>query len=335
TPTASVVINAAPTAVAGTPVSTCANSGAVNITAGSSATNQSSVLWTSSGTGTFTNANSLTGATYTPSAADTTAHVLTLTLTANGNGSCAAVTSTKTLTINAIPTITIVPTTATICEGSIQSLTATSNSGISVQPPKTFSSGTINVNIPDATKNNYGEVNTPITVSGIPGNAVITNVTVTINATASVDGDLNFNIQAPNGLILNLINRRGGSSNKGFTNTSVTGNGGVSLGTGSAPFTGTFAPDASTGIGPGGNTSNVTSFSSLASSNGTWTLYAEDVTNNSSSGTIKSWSVNIEYYIPVPNPVTWSPVTDLYTDAGATIPYTGQSLTTVYAEPSS
>ena len=59
TTTTSVTITSAPTAVAGPAILTCANSGTINITAGSSATNQSSVLWTSSGTaGTIANANS-------------------------------------------------------------------------------------------------------------------------------------------------------------------------------------------------------------------------------------------------------------------------------------
>ena len=98
--------SAAPTAVAGTDVTTCSNSGAVNITAGSSATNQVSVAWTSSGTGTFANANSLTTATYTPSAADISAGSVTLTLTAIGGGSCTNATSTKTLTITAAPVAT-------------------------------------------------------------------------------------------------------------------------------------------------------------------------------------------------------------------------------------
>jgi len=331
-----VTITPTPTAVAGTPVSTCANSGAVNITTGSSATNQSSVLWTSSGTGTFTNANSLTTASYTPGAADITAGSVTLTLTANGNGSCAAVTSPKTLTISAIPTISVLPVTATICQGSIQALTATSTGSPGPQT-QTFASGAINVNIPDATYYGYrpGEANNPITISGIPAGAVITNITVSLlNVNETSDGDLNFNIKAPNGKILNLINRRGSSGNN-FTNTSVTWNGGVSLGTSYAPFTGTFTPDATLYLGPGGNTSNVTSFTSLTSiPNGTWTLYAEDAVDNGSSGSIRSWSVTIDYNVPVSNPVTWSPATDLYTDAGATVPYTGQSLTTVYAEPS-
>lgn len=93
-------ITAAPTAVAGTTVNTCSTTGAVNITAGASATNQASVLWTSSGSGTFTNATSLTLCTYTPSAADITAGSVTLTLTAIANSPCSNVTSTKTLSIS-------------------------------------------------------------------------------------------------------------------------------------------------------------------------------------------------------------------------------------------
>ena len=92
----------APTAVAGTAVTTCSNNPPVNITAGSGATNYSTIVWSSSGTGTFTNANSLTTATYTPSAADIVAGSVTLILTANGNGNCGPATSTKTLMISAL-----------------------------------------------------------------------------------------------------------------------------------------------------------------------------------------------------------------------------------------
>jgi aspartate 1-decarboxylase len=97
--TANVVINGAATAVAGTAISTCSTSGAVNITTGSSASNYASIAWTSSGTGTFANATSLTLCTYTPSAADITAGNVTLTLTAVGNAPCSNATSNKTLTI--------------------------------------------------------------------------------------------------------------------------------------------------------------------------------------------------------------------------------------------
>ncbi|WP_284651351.1 LamG-like jellyroll fold domain-containing protein [Flavobacterium terrisoli] len=102
--TKTVTISILPTAVAGTVVNTCSSNGAVNITAGSSATNYTSIAWTSSGTGTFANPNSLTTCTYNPSAADITAGSVTLTLTANGNAPCAAVTSTKNMVISVGPT---------------------------------------------------------------------------------------------------------------------------------------------------------------------------------------------------------------------------------------
>jgi len=98
TPITITIIPAA-TSVAGAPVSTCSSLGAVNITAGSSATNYASVTWTSSGIGTITNANSLTLATYTPSLLDILAGSVTLTLTAYGNSPCGNAVSTKIFTI--------------------------------------------------------------------------------------------------------------------------------------------------------------------------------------------------------------------------------------------
>src|SRR5262249_59410822 len=81
---ATMTIRANPPANAGGPYSTC-QTAAVNISG--TATNQSSVLWTSSGTGTFGSASSLS-TTYTPSAADVTAGSVTLTLTANATAPC-------------------------------------------------------------------------------------------------------------------------------------------------------------------------------------------------------------------------------------------------------
>jgi hypothetical protein len=90
-------------------MSVCYTGGAINITAGSSATNHSAVNWTLSGTGTFANANSLTTATYTPSAADLTAGSVTLTLTAI-NSSCGNVSNVKILSFT--PATTAVAGTA-------------------------------------------------------------------------------------------------------------------------------------------------------------------------------------------------------------------------------
>lgn len=56
-------------------------------------------IWTTSGSGTFTPDNTTLNATYTPSAADINAQVITLTLTSTNNGSCAPLTDQMTLNI--------------------------------------------------------------------------------------------------------------------------------------------------------------------------------------------------------------------------------------------
>ena len=334
TTTTTLIITPAPSALAGTAIVTCANSGAVNITAGSGASNQSSILWTSSGTGTISNSNSLTTATYTPSAADISAGIITLTLTASGNGGCTAVTSSKTVTISALPAApTITPPSAVICQGSIQPLssgTASSTTNL------TLNSGIINLAMPDY--NIIGAANA-ITVSGIPAGAVINTVSVNFNITHPYDGDLIINLKAPNLSVINLVDLRGGSG-QNFTNTTVSSAGGLIFTTSSlaAPFTGTYRADADFPVlgasSGGGNTPNTTVFNSLfGTPNGNWVFSGVDL-GSGDVGSINSWSITINYTVAaVSQPVVWSPITDLYTDAGATIPYASQSLAIVYAKP--
>ena len=52
-------------------------------------------------------------------------------------------------------------------------------------------------------------------------------------------------------------------------------------------------------------------------------------------GTLTSWSINITYQVLTPT-ITWTPVTGLYTNAGATTAYTaGSNAYSVYANPAS
>jgi gliding motility-associated-like protein len=83
--------------------------------------NNNSLLWTTSGTGTFSNATIL-NPTYTPSAADITAGTVILTLTAYGNAPCGNATSSMTLDIIPAPEA-YAGADETICEGSAYTIT--------------------------------------------------------------------------------------------------------------------------------------------------------------------------------------------------------------------
>ena len=110
TATKDVVITTAPTANVGTAsVNICSNS--PYTVSGATATNNASVLWTHNGLGNLTNQTTLTP-TYTPSAGETGAVVLTL--TAYGNTPCGNAVDTKTLNITPAPTATA-GANATIC----------------------------------------------------------------------------------------------------------------------------------------------------------------------------------------------------------------------------
>jgi hypothetical protein len=103
--------------VAGTAINTCYDAGAVNITAGSSASIYSSITWSCDGTGTFSNANSLTTCTYTPSNADSIAGSRTLTLTVVSSNGCSDATSTKTITISPSITVSAGSALSAVCQG--------------------------------------------------------------------------------------------------------------------------------------------------------------------------------------------------------------------------
>lgn len=130
----SMTVVPSPTSLAGSNVSTCASS-PVNITAGASATNYSEIAWTSNGSGTFTDASSLTTCSYTPSAADIAAGSVLLTLTAKANGNCADVISTKVLTINPLAAVFNVTGGGYYCSGGsgVEVGLSSSETGVSYQ----------------------------------------------------------------------------------------------------------------------------------------------------------------------------------------------------------
>jgi subtilisin-like proprotein convertase family protein len=232
---------------------------------------------------------------------------------------------------------------ATICTGSIQTLTLTNASSPTTT---TYSSGTVNIPIPEGTfPGPYTGASHVIPVSGIPAGAVVTNMSVRLNANHPWVSDCEIVLRAPNGNILNLVDLVTATNQSGanFVNTVLSSSGTAELRSGIRPgYTGTFRPDAvlngAFGIpaGPIGFLPNVTTFASLYSVlNGNWTLAFYDA-GAPDIGTLVSWSLDITYGAPATGVWTAAPAAPntMFTDAAATVPYVaGSQATTIYVNP--
>ncbi len=260
------------------------------------------------------------------------------------SGGCSAVdfSGTATLTVTSIVPV-VSPASATICTGSIQALTLTNVT--SAPTTSVFSSGAINIPIPDASVTG---INHTIPVSGISG--LITDVSVRFSIPAHTwPGDLVVALKGPAGQILNLdyfITSTGAGPGAGMVNTNMSSNGVFKLNTSTSPYTGTFAPDAQTTatvngpIGPTGyQTPAVATYGGLVNlsngttANGNWTIAIYDGFGGD-IGSLTNWQVSITYVAPVFAQGIWTgPAGTMWTNAAATVPYTGTPATTIYVNP--
>lgn len=227
--------------------------------------------------------------------------------------------------------------TINVCNGNPVLLTATTTQGYSRQWKKngqniqgatgaTFSATTTGsytvtisgVSNPAATTTQNGSVSIPdisctgisrsITLSGLPTNFSPAGISIKMNTTQSFVGDLSFILEAPNGELLGLANQVGGNG-VNFVNTVFSDAATTNITAGSAPFTGSFKPQA-TAFSVCGLTTIRTTFASLGNGNinpnGTWKLRVFDQ-GPSDTGSVQSWSITIPAYSsPSPNcgPVT-------------------------------
>lgn len=236
------------------------------------------------------------------------------------------------------PAPVVVPNPAYICVSGapvqLKIVTATSSSQ--------FCSGPVNIAVPD---NNAAGASSSIVVSGIPAVCQATSISVTINMPHTRIGDMVFVLRAPNGQLINLDYRitstGAGGATTGFVNTVISSTGTAALRTGSNPYTGTFSADlqltAGTfgAAGPTGMLPTSANWANLFTViNGSWTLgFYDGLTGE--TGTLNSWCLNLDYSCGSGSPAigTWSPITGLFADAAATVPYTGMALNAVWARP--
>jgi subtilisin-like proprotein convertase family protein len=256
-----------------------------------------------------------------------------------------------TLTVNNLPVLPITPV-GPVC-GGVAGINGVALTVGSAAPPVpgsvTTNSGPISIAIPD---NNQAGTSANLTVAGIPANATITGVRVNFTIPHTFTGDLVMALRAPNNDVLNLdyyLSGTFGGVTTGFTNTTIGSAGVTALSAGVNPWTGLFRADgqvAATANGPAAPTGFVVNRASYAAmianlsaanANGVYTLAIYDG-GAIDIGTLNSWSITVDYTTPgvgtgAALSYVWSPTAGLYTNAGATIPYTGQNLATVYAAP--
>ena len=324
-----ITVNARPTGVIAGTTTLCAGQ-------------QTTLTLTVTGVGTISGTLS-TGVAFSGTAPTITLQVTpvsntTYTIAALSDANCTALAADKTgsaaITVNPLPAAPqLQPMSATFCEGNIMPLSAaTTFTTTTVTFPS--SPAAINLAIPD---NNATGASNTINISTIPAGAIINSVSVQFRIPHNNVGDLVVNVKAPNSNVLNLVNREGGLGDN-FNITTIGSIGATSIVGQLAPFNNTYSPEATFNVqgatGVAGNISNVTSFASLFDTpNGDWTLSARDFAAGT-AGTISSWSIIVNYSMGVPLvPVVWAPVTGLFKDAGATVPYVGETLATVYARP--
>lgn len=288
--------------------------------------------------GLYTNATTTTAYTGTATATVYAAPTVFTSYTVTGTNSTTGCSNTATALINYTPPApTITPSAVAMCLGDPAVRLTSSTAATSVA---NFTTGTISVAIPD---NNITGATSTLAVSGIPANATITGIQAALNITHTWVGDLVISLKAPGGNIVNLdgflSNTGGAGATSGFTNTRISSAGTAALSSGTNPYNGIFRADAfvGAGTGPTGYDANVSSLLALNASataaNGTWTLAMYDG-GPADLGTLTSWGLQITYVVGVPaTAATWSPIAGLFTDAAATIAYTGTPTDTVYTRP--
>lgn len=148
-----------------------------------------------------------------------------------------------------------------------------------------------------------GGLVTPLSVS-IPAGEAITSVSVLFNILHPFTEDLIINLKAPNGQVLNLVNRRGTEpSNDNFLDTVISSRATDRLSAGTSPYTGTFRPDAVVGVGPTTAISTASYFFPLYSQpSGLWFLGIRDVASSNAGvsaepGILTNWSITVNYGI--------------------------------------
>ena len=115
----------------------------------------------------------------------------------------------------------------------------------------------------------------------VPDSSTITDVNVIIGSlTHTWDGDLELRLISPGAAVTVVLVNNRGSGGENFINTTLDDFAATAIGSGSAPFTGSFRPEEA-----------LSALNGL-SSGGVWTLWIQDQ-DTLDTGTLTSWSLDI------------------------------------------
>lgn len=218
-----------------------------------------------------------------------------------------------------------------ICNGNIVRMDASAVPGA----PQTFTA-LVNTHIPaGGTTTGIGSpYPNPLTVSGLLTSGVTVKSVTINNYSHTFPDDVDLVLVSPSNQSVILMSDAGGGTDATGQNFTFDDAAPATLADGAFNTSGTYRPtnfgagDNWPAPGPGGAPSATTLATFTGNMNGTWNLYSfDDVTGD--IGIISSWSITFN----VPQQVIFSPATNLFTNAGATIPYTGTPAYTVWAKP--
>jgi subtilisin-like proprotein convertase family protein len=260
---------------------------------------------------------------------------VTTTYYARGEGGCGTTANglCGVNTITVVPCACVIPGAAIICEGTAQKLTV---AGAGTVGTGTATTGAISVTVPDA--NAAGITSTlPVT---LPAGASLTSVAINFTMTHTWDSDMTINLISPNGTVINLLSGVGGSGDN-FTNTTLTSVGTPpSIATGTAPFTGTWAPQGIAAVGPTGlqQTAGVNNFAAFITTanagavSGNWRLAMSDGAGGD-VGLLTNWNLNFGYVI-LPTAIWTGAAGTIFSNAAANTPYVaGTQANAVWVTP--
>ncbi|MBM3415353.1 MAG: T9SS type A sorting domain-containing protein [Bacteroidetes bacterium] len=226
----------------------------------------------------------------------------------------------------------VLPAPVVICTNDIVRIDARAVPGA----PQTFNTGATNIHIPagGTTTGIASPYPGTINISGLVTSGVtVRSVTIT-SFSHQLPDDVDIVLVSPTGQSVILMSDAGGTTPATGETFVFDDAAATTLADAAFNPSGTYQPtnfgagDNWPAPGPGGTPVSTTLSSFTGNANGGWNLYVvDDALNN--AGFIAAWSITFN----VPQRVVFSPTTNLFTDAAATIPYAGTPEYTVWARP--